>query len=331
MTRRLESIHEWIRNGLGFDSYTLKPASEDASFRRYYRIDTGNFTRVIMDAPPDKEDCRPFLEISRRLRDAGVHVPLIHASDPDLGFILMDDLGSTLYLDLLSDHNAAELYSDAIDALARMQDRTDVKGLPVYDERLLLAELRLFRDWLLDIHLHIRLDTNEERMLNKVYDTLISSALEQPQTFVHRDYHSRNLMHTKQANPGVLDYQDAVCGPLSYDLVSLLKDCYIKWPPEQILEWLSEYFRKVAPQLDPAVDREQFIRWFDLMGVQRHLKASGIFARLYHRDAKDGFLRDIPRTLSYILELEHRYPELAGLVTLIQGRVLPALQTRLCP
>ena len=324
-TDRLEQIHAWLRNGQGMDAYTLAPASEDASFRRYYRIDTGAGSRILMDAPPGKEDCRPFLDINRRLARAGVNVPAIHASDTELGFILMDDFGSALYLDRLTEGNAAGLYADAIDALVRMQRATDVGGLPLYDERLLLSEMRLFRDWLVERHLRISLDREAESLFNLASETLIANALEQPQIFVHRDYHSRNLMHTEEGNPGVLDFQDAVYGPISYDLVSLLKDCYIQWPGERIRAWVSDYRRKIAPAFAADVGEERFLRWFDLMGAQRHLKASGIFARLWHRDGKAGFLRDIPRTLSYIVDLREHYPELAWLGDFIDERVLPAL------
>lgn len=322
-TARLEQIHAWLKNGPGMDSYTLAPASEDASFRRYYRVDAGAGTRILMDAPPGKEDCRPFLDINRRLAAAGVNVPAIHASDMDLGFILMDDFGSALYLDRLTEENAESLYADAIDALTRMQRAADARGLPWYDERLLLAEMRLFRDWLVEKHLRISLDRDEETLLNRAFEALLANALEQPQTFVHRDYHSRNLMLTPCGNPGVLDYQDAVYGPISYDLVSLLKDCYIRWPGKRIRAWISDYRRKIEPAV--VVEEDRFLRWFDLMGAQRHLKASGIFARLWHRDGKAGFLRDIPRTLSYIVDLRDQYPELAGLADFIDARVLPAL------
>jgi aminoglycoside/choline kinase family phosphotransferase len=307
------------------NSYTLVPASEDASFRRYFRIDAGAGTRILMDAPPGKEDCRPFLDINRRLAAAGVNVPAIHASDVDLGFILMDDFGSALYLDRLTEENAESLYADAIDALTRMQRAADVGGLPLYNERLLLAEMRLFRDWLVEKHLRISLNRDEETLLTRTFEALIANALEQPRTFVHRDYHSRNLMLTPCGNPGMLDYQDAVYGPISYDLVSLLKDCYIRWPGERIRAWVSDYCRKIEPAV--VVEEDRFLRWFDLMGVQRHLKASGIFARLWHRDGKAGFLRDIPRTLSYIVDLRDQYPELAGLADFIDARVLPALAT----
>ncbi len=324
-TGRLEQIHAWLRNGQGMNSYTLVPASEDASFRRYFRIDAGAGTRILMDAPPGKEDCRPFLDINRRLAAAGVNVPAIHASDVDLGFILMDDFGSALYLDRLTEENAESLYADAIDALTRMQRAADVGGLPLYNERLLLAEMRLFRDWLVEKHLRISLNRDEETLLTRTFEALIANALEQPRTFVHRDYHSRNLMLTPCGNPGMLDYQDAVYGPISYDLVSLLKDCYIRWPGERIRAWVSDYCRKIEPAV--VVEEDRFLRWFDLMGVQRHLKASGIFARLWHRDGKAGFLRDIPRTLSYIVDLRDQYPELAGLADFIDARVLPALAT----
>ena len=308
--------------------FTLAPASVDASFRRYFRISWEQQTAIVMDAPPDREDCTPFLDITARLLACEVNVPAVRARNLPAGFLLLDDLGSQLYLDTLTAETADQLYADAIDALLRIQGRAEVHGLPSYDEQLLRQEMSLFRDWLVGRHLQINIDPAMQKMLDDIFLVSINSALEQPQVFVHRDYHSRNLLVTNHANPGILDYQDAVCGPVTYDLVSLLKDCYIKWPREKILDWVQS-FRSRGRKLEMApASPEQFLRWFDLMGVQRHLKASGIFARLLHRDTKTGFIQDIPRTLSYILDLEELYPELLPLAGFIRQRVLPELERR---
>jgi hypothetical protein len=321
MSSRLELIHDWIQTGLGYGVYTLTPASEDASFRKYYRIGFGKDTKIIMDAPPASEDIRAYLDVTARLQACGVHVPEIHALDADNGLLLLDDFGTTLYLDIISADNAEELYQDAIRTLVKIQTGAMTEGLPRFEGQFLLAEMELFRDWLVYRHLNISLNQERSRMLDEVFAFLVAAALEQPFTFVHRDYHSRNLMYTRLRNPGVLDFQDAVFGPVSYDLVSLLRDCYIKWPRTRVLQWVCEYFRTMSP----ACSEEEFIRWFDLMGVQRHLKASGIFARLCHRDNKAGYLQDIPRTLSYILDLENVYRELDGLTSFLRGVVLPVL------
>jgi aminoglycoside/choline kinase family phosphotransferase len=276
-----------------------------------------------MDAPPEHERCDHFIDIARRLHDAGVNVPEILASDRDLGFVLLTDLGDTLYLQALTEETADKLYTDAMTALLAIQQHADDKGLPAFNAHRLLEEMHLFSDWLLGKHLDICLSANEQKALDETFQFLIDNALEQPQVFVHRDYHSRNLMVTGSNNPGIIDFQDAVTGPLTYDLVSLLKDCYIKWPRERINRWAAAFYRQLP---GCRLDNTQFFLAFDLMGVQRHLKASGIFARLYHRDGKAGFLRDIPRTLSYIVDLVPEYPEVQFLGSLIHSRVLPLLQ-----
>lgn len=301
--------------------FTIAPASEDASFRRYFRVRWAQQTAIVMDAPPDRENCGTFIDITQRLLGSQVNVPAIRAADLRRGFLLLDDLGTELYLHSLTPDNVDALYTDAIQALLRIQRSAPVAGLPCYDEELLRREMALFRDWLVERHLQIRLTPAIRQLLDQAGTFLVASALEQPRVFVHRDYHSRNLMVTRAGNPGILDYQDAVHGPVTYDLVSLLKDCYIKWPRSKILGWVDEYLELAAL----GVDAERFIGWFDLMGVQRHLKASGIFARLLHRDQKPGFIRDIPRTLSYILDLEGLYPELLPLAGFIRERVVPGL------
>ncbi|MGH8121076.1 MAG: aminoglycoside phosphotransferase family protein [Gammaproteobacteria bacterium] len=324
MPARLKQLHHWISHSLGITEYTLAPASMDASFRRYFRLGYNGETRIVMDAPPEREKCDAYIDINTRLLAAGVHAPAILGKDLDQGFLLLSDLGTVLYLDALTEDNTEELYGDALTALADIQSLADKNGLPPYDEPLLLQEMRLFPDWLLDRHVQISLTERQQAGLQRIFDVLIANALEQPRVFVHRDYHSRNLMVCPGKNPGIVDFQDAVDGPVTYDLVSLLKDCYIKWPRQRINEWALGFRRQAHGPA--AFDDRTFLRWFDLMGVQRHLKASGIFARLYHRDHKDGFLKDIPRTLSFIVDLGQEYAEMDPLVELIEGQVLPALE-----
>lgn len=323
MPDRFKQMHQWLRNHFQSADYHLTPASEDASFRRYFRLHFNGSSYIVMDAPPEQERCEPFIDVARRLHDAGVNVPEILASDINAGFVLLTDLGDTLYLQVLADETADRLYTDAMTALLAIQHRADNSELPAFNAHRLQEEMRLFSDWLLGKHLDIRLSLHEQKMLDETFQLLLANALEQPQVFVHRDYHSRNLMVTASNNPGIIDFQDAVTGPLTYDLVSLLKDCYIKWPRERINNWAAAFYRQLP---DCELGEAQFFRAFDLMGVQRHLKASGIFARLCHRDVKPGFLKDIPVTLSYIIDLEPEYPDLQYLGTLIRNRVLPRLQ-----
>ena len=283
-----------------------------------------------MDAPPEQEDCVPYIRVAGYLESMQLNAPRILEADLDAGFLLMTDLGSEQYLDhLRSDADPkARLYSDALAALAQMQRRgTSFQALlPPYDDALLRFELSLFHDWLCGTHLGIRFSTAEEAAWQTLCDLLIRNALEQPAVFVHRDYHSRNLMVTAANNPGILDFQDAVEGPLTYDLVSLLKDCYIVWEPHQVQAWLREFYDQLDDAMRQQVDFSAFTHYFDLMGTQRHIKAAGIFARLNHRDGKPAYMRDVPRTLGYIVELGPRYPELRWLVDLITTRCLPALE-----
>ena len=270
-----------------------------------------------MDAPPDKEDCSPFIQITELLRRAGVNAPNIIAMDIQQGFLLLDDLGSTPYLQKLNNETADALYFDAIDALIKMQS-IDAK-LPAYGIKLLQTELDLFETWYLNKHLGIQLNTGQKFSLASIFKLLINNATQQPQIFVHRDYHSRNLMITDNNNPGVIDYQDAVIGPISYDLVSLFKDCYIEWPPDKIEHWLDLYLSRLTPSITPAnsIKKEIFIRWFDLMGIQRHLKVLGIFSRLNYRDGKAQYLNELPLTLKYIIETCDKYKELQPLKKLL--------------
>ena len=317
MTDRLELLGNWAQSQLDCPVTELAPASADASFRRYFRVCHGDDTYILMDAPPEQEDCRPFIHVSRLFLQLGMHVPEVLASDLQQGFLLLSDLGSLCYLDALDETTVDRLYGDAMGALLALQCCvTPDCGLPHYDRDLLLAEMGLFRDWLLGKHLGIEPDVAQAAALEAGFKQLADSALAQPQVCVHRDYHSRNLMVCERHNPGVLDFQDAVIGPVTYDLVSLLRDCYISWPRDRVEAWVAGYY-ELALQ-SGVLHQEQgneadFLRWFDWMGVQRHLKAAGIFARLNHRDGKPGYLADIPRTLAYVTEVCARYPELAGI------------------
>ncbi len=323
MSDRHEQLHFWISKILGLSTYQLQLASSDASFRHYFRLTQNGHSWIVMDAPPERENTAPYIDIERRLYAASVNVPQILERDIENGFLLLTDLGDKQYLAELNETTVEALYDDALAALLTIQQRTDTSGLPPYSARLLLDEMALFRDWLLGRHLGLELSSAQLKDLGAVFELLKENALQQPQVFVHRDYHSRNLMMTEEHNPGILDFQDAVYGPITYDLVSLLKDCYIKWPRDNINTWALDFYYR----LDLAgTDETTFLRWFDLMGVQRHLKASGIFARLFHRDGKNGYLADIPRTLSYIMDLQSQYPELAMLVELIGTKVLPRLK-----
>lgn len=326
MGQRLEQLNHWLSMELGLPQYSIAPASSDASFRRYFRVQFGGESRIVMDAPPEKEDSHPFVAIARQLRSIGLNVPEILAEDFEQGFLLLSDLGSRQYLDELNEQSVERLYGDAMGALATLQARgPQADRLPPYDRALLLREMELFREWLLDRHLGLTLGESEQKLLDETFSLLADSALAQPAVSVHRDYHSRNLM-VSEHNPGILDFQDAVYGPVTYDLVSLLRDCYIAWPRERVEGWVLAY-HDIALDNGILHERQQgrFLHWFDLMGVQRHLKASGIFARLNHRDGKPGYLKDIPRTLDYVVEVSSRYPQLVPFLHLLEDRVLPRL------
>jgi len=326
-------LRHWLESALGWHDFGLAPASADASFRRYFRVSRAEGTAIVMDAPPDKEDVGPYLRVAAMLEATGVHAPHVMARNATDGFLLMSDLGSTTYLQALADPGAvAKLYGDAIAALVRFQSggRGFCSELPPYDERLLRAEMRLFPDWLLARHLGLDLDPQLSATLESAAAVLVENALAQPRVFVHRDYHSRNLMVCGESNPGIVDFQDAMHGPLTYDLVSLLRDCYVAWPQDRVLGWVRDYRTAAAAAgLETGGDESQYLRWFDLMGVQRHLKAAGIFARLWHRDGKPGYLPDVPRTLGYVVEACARHDDLAALGELVRERVLPAMRASL--
>jgi aminoglycoside/choline kinase family phosphotransferase len=278
-----------------------------------------------MDAPPAHESVQRYVQVARMLANTGVHVPEIFAVDVERGFLLLGDLGERTYLDALGrQHDAEPLYADAIAALLRIQSAGDASGLPVYDRALLERELAIFREWFLDRHLGLRLDAPSDAGLRDVERFLVDAALLEPRTVVHRDYHSRNLMLSRP-NPGILDFQDAVLGPMAYDLVSLLRDCYVAWPAERVSAWLRSYHEQASAAGLPVRSQGEFERGFDLAGVQRHLKAIGIFARLWHRDGKRGYLGDIPRVLGYVEDVGRRYRELEPLRRLVDQEVRPRL------
>lgn len=313
-------VLDWLSTVLPAPLTRIAPASGDASFRRYFRVWCNGQTHIVMDAPPDKEDCRPFVAIGSALHRLDLNVPEVLAADLDQGLLLLTDLGEQQYLTALNEHSVSGLYDDALAALARLQTGGDpgTALLPPYDSALLHREMELFREWFLGRQINLSLNESEQRTLDHSFAVLADNALEQPRVWVHRDYHSRNLMVTATGNPGVLDFQDAVVGAVTYDLVSLLSDCYIAWPRKRVEAWALDYRQRLqAAGMGGLEDADRFLRWFDLMGVQRHLKATGIFARLNLRDGKPGYLRDIPRTLGYILAVAPRYPELAGLRDLL--------------
>jgi aminoglycoside/choline kinase family phosphotransferase len=326
MPQRIEQLKTWLASLPELSEFSFEPASNDASFRRYFRVREGGKSFIAMDAPPDREDSRPFVKVAEAFESIGLNVPHIYARDLNQGFMLLEDLGSELYLDRLSVDTVNRLYGDALGALATLQACGPRDGLPSYDRPLLMQEMALFRDWLLDKELGLTLSGEENALLEQVFELLVDNALQQPQVCVHRDYHSRNLMVTASHNPGILDFQDAVTGPVTYDLVSLLRDCYVAWPKEQVRDWAMGYFELAVQSGIVAAEHEsQFMAWFDLMGVQRHLKASGIFARLNRRDGKPDYLKEIPRTLGYITQLDSEFKLLRALGDFIRVRIMPIL------
>jgi aminoglycoside/choline kinase family phosphotransferase len=341
---RLTSIRTWLTRDLGWRIGRISVASADASFRRYFRVSRGDVdpaawapradSLIVMDAPPGKEDIAPYLKVSSLLEQAGAHVPHVHASDARRGFVVMEDLGNVQYLSVLrSGRGVDKLYGDALTTLANIQVRglQASRQLPPYDREPLERELNLLPEWFLLKHLGLELTPEERALLTVTFEFLINEALLQPQVFVHRDYHSRNLMVLppveNRGGPGVIDFQDALRGPIGYDLVSLLKDCYIGWSRERVERWVRGH-RRVLGNLGANVgDSEyQFLRWFDLIGVQRHIKVLGIFCRLWYRDGKAGYLNDLPLTFEYVRDACRRYPELVEFERWLSWRVAPLLE-----
>jgi len=322
---RLHELDRWLRSLPGLPAFTLAPASADASFRRYFRLRlnspyAGASTLIAMDAPPPMENCRPFVHVDGLLRAALVHAPAIHAQDLERGFLLLEDLGHTTYLAALADGDANALYLAAIDALVRLQASSREGELPPYDEALLRRELELFPEWYIARHVGHVLAPKERATLDTVFARILANNLAQPRVYVHRDYHSRNLMAGAQGDPGVIDFQDAVYGPVTYDLVSLLRDAYIEWSEERQIDWAVRYWER-ARAAGIAVDPDFGLFWrdFEWMGVQRQVKVLGIFARLAHRDGKTAYLADMPLVMKYLRGACGRYSELAPLLVLLDA------------
>ncbi len=320
MDLRLTALERWLGSQFRGIAFTLAPASEDASFRRYWRAQLADGRSYIaMDAPPDKEDCGPFVRVAALLHAAGVHVPQVHAEDRAQGFLLLSDLGGTTFLAALNEDNAAVLMHDATEALLRWQLATRPGQLLPYDEALLRRELALFPEWYVGRHLGRTLDAAGQRALDEVGTLLVRSALGQARVYVHRDYMPRNLMLC-DPNPGVLDFQDAVLGPITYDMASLTRDAFLSWDEERVLDWTARYWEK-ARRAGLPVERDfaEFWRAFEWMGLQRHLKVLGIFARLTHRDGKPQYLADTPRFVRYARAVAERYAPLAPLARLLDS------------
>ncbi len=344
MTRQ-QQLETWLKQQFPHTSFDLAPASADASFRSYFRATFAERTLIVMDAPPQQEDCRPFIHVAQLFGAAGVHVPQVLAQDMELGFLLLTDLGNTTYLQALAANNAQNLYGAATDALVAIQLASRENELPPYDETLLMREMRLFPEWYITRHLQFTLNEKQGATLENIFQRILHNNLAQPRVYVHRDYHSRNLMVIEaphlnplpqagraerrgrsRANdksnlifsPGILDFQDAVYGPITYDLASLFKDAYIRWEEAEILDWLIVYWEKARQAGLPVhADFGDFYRDYEWMGVQRHLKVLGIFARLHHRDGKDGYLKDLPLVMEYLRKACERYVDLKPLLRLL--------------
>lgn len=319
MASREQQLTSWLNTALGNTTFTMTPASADASFRRYFRITLNDHTLVAMDAPPSHEDCAPFIHVSEVFAEAGLNVPKVLERDLSQGFLLLTDLGDMTYLAAIKENTKPvnDLYRDAYLALVKLQAASKKGVFPDYGEALLTRELQLFPDWYIKKHLGLELDTGQQQVLQDVFALLNANILAQAQVYVHRDYHSRNLM-VCELNPGVLDFQDAVYGAITYDLVSLLKDAYVQWEEEQILDWAVRYWQAARKAgLQVPHDFADFYRDFEWMGVQRHIKILGIFARLYHRDGKDGYLKDMPLVMHYLRTACERYRELKPLLKLL--------------
>jgi aminoglycoside/choline kinase family phosphotransferase len=321
---RLQALQDWAARQLGGDALDIAPASADASFRRYFRVTAKARDYIVMDAPPAHEDCRPFIAVARLFGDVGVYVPEVLAQDLEQGFLLLTDLGNATYLSALSAASfdqglARDLYLAANDALIRIQQASRPGVLPEYDRALLARELMLFPEWYVARHLGVAMNERQKAILDTAFERILANNLAQPQVYVHRDWHSRNLM-VSEPKPGILDFQDAVYGPITYDLASVYRDAYVEWDEEQQLDWVIRYWEKArAAGLPVREDFGDFWRDFEWMGAQRHIKVLGIFARLCHRDGKDGYLNDMPRVMRYLCRVCERYDELKPLLFLLDG------------
>ncbi len=321
MDKRQKLLKNWSLLQLGLENGDWSVVSGDASFRRYFRIKNKHDSWICVDAPPEHENSEQFIKIARLLEN--VNAPKVIAQDLNNGFMLLSDLGDDLFLPLLNEQSADQLYKSAIISLVEMQNIDSSAKIPLYDAELLNIEMELFRKWFIGKHLQMELSINENKMLDQLFTWLTDSALEQPQVFVHRDYHSRNIMFIENESPGIIDFQDAIHGPISYDLLSLLRDCYIEWPDYKVKEWL-DYFLE---QSDWNLDKAQFVQWFDWMGLQRHIKVAGIFARLNYRDGKSNYLKDIPLTLRYIVRQAEPYPQLEEFTHWMKQTILPKMDS----
>jgi hypothetical protein len=336
--KRQQQLTDWLKSLYPDHPFTLAPASADASFRRYFRATFADHTLIVMDAPPQHEDCRPFIHVAQLFAEAGVNVPKVIAQDLQQGFLLLSDLGNTTYLQALNTDSNRLLYGDACNALIQIQRASKEGNLPAYDEAMLLREMRLFPEWYIGKHLQISLNEKHQAVLETTFQRIVQNNLAQPKVYVHRDYHSRNLMvvlpplsnslpqagertnekSTLQLSPGILDFQDAVYGPITYDLVSLFKDAYIGWREADVLDWLIRYWENARKAGLPVhADFGEFYRDYEWMGVQRHLKVLGIFARLHHRDGKEAYLKDMPLVMSYLRRACERYIDLKPLLRLL--------------
>jgi aminoglycoside/choline kinase family phosphotransferase len=318
---RLSFLLNWIAtlSTYSLKTNTLRPASSDASFRRYFRIDdAAGQTFILMDAPPPQEDVRPFIQIAQLLAETGVTVPAVLASDVEQGFLLLSDLGTVMYSHWLNQDTAQKLYMDAIDSLVQIQSHSQPDVLPEYDRAMLQKELLIFPEWYINKHLGATLTEVQQASLDKVFEQILANVMAQPQVYVHRDYHSRNLMVMKEGNPGIIDFQGAMYGPVTYDIVSLLRDAYIEWDEEQVLDWAIRYWERARHAGLPVnTDIDSFYRDFEFMGLQRHLKILGIFCRLAYRDGKHNYLADLPLVLSYVRKTAQRYNTLIPLLRLL--------------
>lgn len=331
-SNRQKKMHHWLKQQLA-TSYEYTTASADASFRRYFRVKLHDRTLILMDAPPEHEDVRPFLHTARLFREAGLNIPEIIAANHEEGFLLLTDFGNTLYLDALNDDSADNLYGQAINSLIKLQQFSLDKGyeLPPYSEPLLLEEMQLFEHWFLNKWLEIPSTGHVQGQLHSVYFRLLDNILNQAKVWVHRDFHSRNLMVTEKDCPGILDFQDAVCGPVTYDLASLLRDSYIQWPTHRVHDWSQAFFKNIRDLgiISPDISSAQWQQDLYWMSAQRHLKVLGIFCRLYLRDEKENYLQYLPRTFRYLIQCLDPYPEFSGFVRWLQENVEPVMFNRM--
>ena len=313
----------WARHATGLPSLVLESASEDASFRSYWRGYVDGQPVIVMDSPPDRENPAPWIEVGKRLHDAGLHTPTVMVADPEQGFLLIEDLGTRTYLPELNDQSVNPLYGDALDALLRMQMHVSTEGLPAFDHAWQTMEMELMPSWLLERHLGISLACGEWDVIENAFSAIMRVIAEQPRAFMHRDYHSRNLLVTADRSPGIIDFQGAMSGPITYDLASLLRDAYIVWDNERVEGWVEAYRLRLldARMLDDAVDTDRFRRWFDLTGLQRHIKILGLFCRLCYRDGKSRYLADLPLVLRYVLDAARRHADTAPLADLIEEKI----------